>query len=65
MESEAIALDDRDAVERWCRQFGCSEADLIRAVWKVGNRSVDVERFLNDAWSGHPPPSRLPTGPHS
>jgi len=65
MESQAISLDDRDAVERWCRQFGCSEADLIRAVWKVGNRAADVERFLNDAWSGHAPSTGLPKGPRS
>jgi hypothetical protein len=49
MESEHIALDDAEAVARWCRWFGCSEADLIRAVWKVGPRAVDVDRFLNDS----------------
>jgi hypothetical protein len=49
MESERIALDDREEVVRWCRWFGCSEVDLIRAVWKVGARAVDVDRFLNAA----------------
>ena len=46
MEQEGIALNDREAVARWCRWLGCSEADLIRAVWKVGPRPVDVDRFF-------------------
>ena len=49
MDLELIALDDRDSVARWCRRLGCSEADLIRAVWKVGPRPDDVDRFLGYA----------------
>jgi hypothetical protein len=46
MDPEQIALDDPAAVAHWCDWFGCSEAELIRAVWHAGPHRDDVDRFL-------------------
>jgi len=43
---ERIVLESDESVDRWCRLLACSEMDLIRAVWTVGPRAEDVERFF-------------------
>jgi len=43
---ERIVLESEESVDRWCRLLACSEMDLIRAVWTVGPRPADVDRFF-------------------
>jgi hypothetical protein len=54
MDSEYIALDDAASVAHWCEWFGCSEAELFRAVWHAGAHRDDVDRFLR---GGHVRPA--------
>lgn len=42
-----IDLEDPREVQWWSKQFGCSEAQLRRAVSKVGNSAANVEQLLD------------------
>jgi hypothetical protein len=42
-----IDLDDPREVNWWCKQFGCREEQLRRAVAKVGNSAANVEQLLD------------------
>jgi len=42
-----IDLDDPREVHLWCKQFGCSEEQLRRAVANVGNSAANVEQLLD------------------
>ena len=45
--SEKIVLSSREEVDRLCREFDCSEAELLHAVWKAGPDAHSVRAFLN------------------
>ena len=42
-----IDLDDPREVNWWCKQFGCREEQLRRAVAAVGNSAANVEQLLD------------------
>jgi len=42
-----IDLGDPREVNWWCKQFGCSEEQLRRAVAKVGSSAANVEQLLD------------------
>jgi hypothetical protein len=44
-----IELDNVEAVKRWCAAFGCNEADLIHAVYRVGPSVDQVYEYLGRA----------------
>jgi Protein of unknown function (DUF3606). len=41
-----VNIHEAYEVEYWCGKFGCSKAELIAAVQKVGVMAADVEKEL-------------------
>jgi hypothetical protein len=41
-----ISLSEEWEIRDWCDKFGCSEAELRRAVAKVGHSAKAVEEYL-------------------
>jgi hypothetical protein len=41
-----VNVEDAQELEFWARRFRVSREMLKRAVWKVGQRYLDVERYL-------------------
>jgi hypothetical protein len=41
-----INVEDKDELEFWAKRLRVSREMLRRAVWKVGRRYLDVERYL-------------------
>jgi hypothetical protein len=48
-EPEVIELNDASAVRRWCSIFGCNEADLMQAVYRVGPLASAVSEHLEES----------------
>jgi hypothetical protein len=44
--NQVIELENVEAVKRWCAIFGCNEADLIHAVYRVGPSAAEVYDYL-------------------
>jgi Protein of unknown function (DUF3606) len=44
---EQIVLSSAQELQRWRAEFGCGEAELLHALWKVGPDAEAVRRFLD------------------
>ena len=45
-DNRRIDINDPDEVRNWCLSFGCTPADLSRAVKAAGNSAADVQKYL-------------------
>ena len=53
-ETDRIRADEPTNAAYWCRQFGCTELELRRAVKDAGDAPDDVRAHLMTKWLNVP-----------